>query len=158
MIFAIDPGPTQCGWAVLSGTNVIESGVMTVPEMLAKVRGACHSPLLDVIAVEMIQSFGMAVGAEVFETCVIIGRIVEACAERGQEVRRVTRGEVKDHVCGSRKAMDSNIRQALIDLLGPPGVKSKPGPTYGVKSHAWSALAVAVTVAGLRTEGITRAT
>lgn len=154
MILAIDPGPNQCGWAVLSGTRVIDSGVMTVPEMLAKVRGACHSPLLDTIAVEMIQSFGMAVGAEVFETCVIIGRIVEACAERGQEVRRVTRGEVKDHVCGSRRAKDSNIRQALLDKWGGKaeavGNVKRPGPLHGVKSHAWAALAVAVVASETR--------
>jgi Holliday junction resolvasome RuvABC endonuclease subunit len=153
MMLAIDPGPTVCGYAVLSGTKIVDTGVLSVHEMLAKVRGACHSPLLETIAVEMIQSFGMAVGAEVFETCVIIGRIQEACAERGWEIRRVTRGEVIDHVCGSRKAKDSNIRQALIDLFGPQGNKKAPGPTHGVKSHAWAALAVAATAAGLRPGG-----
>jgi hypothetical protein len=44
-----------------------------------------------------------------------------------------------------RRAKDQNIRQALIDRLGPPGTKKNPGPTYGVTSHMWSALAVAVT-------------
>lgn len=157
MILAIDPGPTECGWAVLSGRTLMDSGVCDLATMLAMVRGACQQNPQPRIAVEMIASYGMPVGAEVFETCVIIGRIVEACAERGQEVRRVTRGEVKDHVCGSRKAKDSNIRAALIDIFGPPGVKSNPGGTYGVKSHAWAALAVAVTVAGLRPEGIRNA-
>jgi len=32
----------------------------------------------------------------------------------------------------------------LLDLLGPQGTKAKPGPTYGIKSHSWAALAVAV--------------
>jgi len=43
------------------------------------------------------------------------------------------------------KAKDANIRQALIDKLGPVGTKKSPGPLWGVKSHIWSALAVAVT-------------
>jgi len=63
----------------------------------------------------------------------------------------VYRKEVKIYLCGSMKAKDPNIRQALIDRLGDPGTKKNPGPTYGVKSHAWSALAVAVTAEGVPT-------
>jgi hypothetical protein len=36
------------------------------------------------------------------------------------------------------------VRQALIDRLGPQGTKKNPGPTYGMRSHLWAALAVAV--------------
>jgi hypothetical protein len=36
------------------------------------------------------------------------------------------------------------VRQALIDRLGLQGTKKAPGPTYGIKSHEWAALAVAV--------------
>jgi len=42
------------------------------------------------------------------------------------------------------RAKDANIRQALLDLIGPQGTKKTPGPTYGIKSHTWAALAVAV--------------
>ena len=48
----------------------------------------------------------------------------------------------------------ANIRQALLDLIGPQGTKKAPGPTYGVRSHEWAALAVAVTVAGLTPESM----
>ena len=61
----------------------------------------------------------------------------------------VYREDVKLHLCGSPRAKDANIRQALIDRWGGKaeavGTVKKPGPLYGVKSHAWSALAVAVT-------------
>jgi hypothetical protein len=43
------------------------------------------------------------------------------------------------------KAKDANIRQALIDKIGPQGTKKDPGPTYGISKDVWSALAIAVT-------------
>jgi hypothetical protein len=57
----------------------------------------------------------------------------------------VFRKDVKMHLCNSMRAKDANIRTALIDKLGAPGTKKMQGPTYGVTSHAWAALAVAVT-------------
>jgi hypothetical protein len=59
---------------------------------------------------------------------------------------------------GNQRAKDPNIRQALLDIFPGTGggatpqigTKAKPGPLYGVTSHAWSALAVAITVAGNR--------
>jgi hypothetical protein len=33
----------------------------------------------------------------------------------------------------------------LIDKLGVVGTKKNPGPLFGMKSHAWAALGVAVT-------------
>jgi len=98
------------------------------------------------LAIEMIASYGMAVGREVFETCVWIGRFIEAW-HSPDDVRLIYRKDVKMYLCGTPRAKDANIRQALIDLLGPQGTKKQPGPTYGVKSHAWAALAVAVTAA-----------
>ena len=92
----------------------------------------------------MIASYGMAVGREVFETCVWIGRFKQAF-RAPEMVRLVYRKDVKMHICGTPRAKDANIRQALIDILGPQGSKKAPGPTYGVASHAWAALGVAVT-------------
>jgi hypothetical protein len=89
----------------------------------------------------MIASYGMAVGKEVFETCVWIGRFVEVARV---EPRLVYRRDAKLHLCHSPRAKDANVRQALIDRLGPQGTKKNPGPTYGMRSHLWAALAVAV--------------
>jgi len=49
-------------------------------------------------------------------------------------------------LCGSVRAKDSNIRQALIDRVGPQGKKHSPGPTYGLAKHDWAALAIAIYV------------
>lgn len=142
-VLAIDPGTTQSGWVVYENGTVESSGVDDNDE----VRGWLTRWMStgDYLAIEMIASYGMAVGKEVFETCVWIGRFQEAWCN--QKVSKVYRRDVKLHLCGSVRAKDANIRQALIDKLGPQGTKKQPGPTYRVKSHAWAALAVAVTFA-----------
>ena len=146
MILAIDPGPTESGYVLYTHGTVSGSGVLANHNMLLVVRrwGIPSSQL----AIEMIASYGMAVGREVFETCVWIGRFTHAW-HAPEAVRLIYRKDVKLHLCGSPRAKDSNIRQALIDKLGAPGTKKAPGPTYGVKSHAWPALAVAVTASEL---------
>lgn len=142
-ILAIDPGTTQSGWVVLEhGDRVIQAGVTPNERMLAEVLHPGAAAWADVLAIEKIEAMGMAVGAEVFETVHWSGRFYQAW--KGTRVLRVTRRAVKLHLCGNMRAKDPNIRQALIDRLGPPGTKKQPGPTFGVTSHAWAALAVAV--------------
>jgi len=145
-ILAIDPGTEESGWCLYRDGKVVEAGTYPNTEVLERL----GYTFADVLAVEMIASYGMAVGKEVFATCVWIGRFIEAWKRHSgmqePEHRLVYRQEVKLHLCKSVRAKDANVRQALIDLLGPQGTKKEPGPTYGVKSHAWAALAVAVTV------------
>lgn len=144
MIIAIDPGTTESGWAQMIGSRIV-SGVHKNESLLAELQAYRQAGEFT-LAIEMIASYGMAVGREVFETCVWIGRFKQAW-HNPEAVRLIYRRDVKLHLCGSPKAKDANIRQALIDKLGPPGTKKNPGPTYGVKSHAWAALGVAVTAA-----------
>jgi hypothetical protein len=132
-VLALDPGTRETGWVLFNGQRVAYSGVQRNEDVLAMLAGWKDPDTR--LATEVFQAMGMAVGAEVFETCIWIGRFV----------LRIKRTEVKLHLCGSSRAKDPNVRQALLDKIGQPGTKKAPGPTYGVKSHAWSALAVAVT-------------
>jgi hypothetical protein len=146
-ILALDPGTTESGVVLYQGGRVVESGVHSNED----VRRIIQVTPASLLAVEMIASYGMPVGKEVFETCVWIGRFLEAWQNTwGDETRAPTRlvyrKDVKLHLCGTTKAKDPNVRQALLDKLGPQGTKKAPGPTYGVSKHAWAALAVAVTV------------
>lgn len=149
-ILSIDPGTDESGWVILDGAKIICSGVKSNDEMLRQVMHSSGT-LVDCMAIEMIASYGMAVGREVFETCVWVGRFQQAWRSP-DDVKLIYRRDVKLHLCGTTKAKDANVRQALIDLLGPQGKKSTPGPTYGVKSHAWAALGVGVTAAGITPE------
>jgi hypothetical protein len=140
MILACDPGPTSSALVWYDSTQ-------------RRIADYCDEPNESILqrvkvwqgkfVIEKIACMGMAVGAEVFETVFWSGRFCQASFG----FDRVTRAEVKMHLCGSMRAKDSNIRQALIDKLGPQGTKKNPGPTYGISKHLWSALAVAVTYA-----------
>lgn len=149
-ILAIDPGTTKSGWCLLDSGRPIAHGVLDNESMLSQILGAWGA---DYMAVEMIASYGMAVGREVFETCVWIGRFIENWRDPNA-VKLVYRKDVKMHLCGTTRAKDANIRQALIDgypatgggAIPQIGTKSQPGPLYGVSSHVWPALGVAVTV------------
>lgn len=148
-ILAIDPGTTHSAYVGLCDTVPVDFGFLPNNQLLLDLRDSGHE--YDEIAVEMIACYGMAVGREVFETCLIIGRIQEiASASRDGAVpcRLITRKDVKLHLCQSPRAKDANIRQALIDRYGGKtlaiGSKAQRGPLYGVKSHGWAALAVAV--------------
>jgi hypothetical protein len=154
-LLAVDPGNTESAYVLfdLESSKLVEFG--KVPN--AELRRICMRPRPPSrhFAIEMIASYGMAVGAEVFETCVWIGRLIEAW---DGDHTKVYRKDVKLHLCGQSRAKDANIRQALLDQWGGKavamGTKRAPGPLYGVSADVWSALAVAVTWAGAeRTNG-----
>ena len=146
-ILALDPGPEKTGWVFYGDGRVQLAGVSPNGEMLEWLNGILTPPIRhpypQQLAIEMIDSQGMPVGKEVFATCVWIGRYIQAWP-RPDEVRLIYRRDVKLELCGSSRAKDSNVRQALIDRVGPRGTKKTPGPTYGVSGHAWAALGVAV--------------
>lgn len=137
----IDPGPRESAFVVWDGQRVVNSGDMPNAE-LALYLNSSHDD--TTVACEWIESFGMAVGREVFETVFAIGTFSQHAP-----LRLVPRRDVKMHVCASLRAKDGNIRQALIDRLGAVGTKKNPGPLFGISGHRWSALAVAVTAHNL---------
>lgn len=150
MILAIDPGNIESAYVILnSDLSVKEFGKIPNDEMLCTINTACYYDKVKV-AIEMVASYGMPVGAEVFDTCVWIGRFTEA-ASGSAEVKYIYRKDEKINLCGSMKAKDSNIIQALIDRFAPgvsnmgKGTKKNPGWFYGFKKDIWQAYAVGVT-------------
>lgn len=156
LILAIDPGDAQSSVVTYDAQIARPTAHATLPniEVLKRIRDA-RSAEVSRVVVEMIASYGMPVGAEVFETCVWIGRFIHCADSCGLHTDRVFRREVKAHLCHDSRAKDSNIRQALIDIYGPGkdaaiGKKATPGPLYGFSGDAWAALAVARTYADTR--------
>lgn len=166
LVLGIDPGPKATGWVLYDGERVLagepdadnqrlldfspywHAGVEQLNRAdVGEAVLACH------VGIEWITSYGMAVGADVFETCWWAGRLAQHIGGLSTPVERITRRDIKLHLCGSARAKDANVRQALIDRFGgvqgkaaAVGTKRAPGPLYGTRSHMWAALAVAVTL------------
>jgi hypothetical protein len=154
-VISIDPGPEKSAYLRM------KDGVPTfhtiqanenVLKMLSQPR--FH---VDVLVIEMVASYGMPVGKEVFETCVWIGRFIQASP---CQTERMSRMFVKMHLCHDSRAKDGNIRQAIIDRYPATGggkcpqigTKKKPGPLYGISKDLWSALALALTYQDTQTK------
>ena len=145
-VLAIDPGPVQSAYAIIRRKDlyVEDFGILENKKLIDTMQYICQDVNID-IAVEMIASYGMAVGATVFETCVWIGRILQSLDPHSLRSTRVYRKDVKMNLCGATKAKDANIRQAIIDrysaLYGENCTK-KNGMLYKVSKDAWAAIAV----------------
>lgn len=149
-ILAIDPGPVKSAYVIMKDDlKPQEFGIVPNEELLEVISGICFYEKGTQVVIEMIASYGMAVGAEVFETCVWIGRFIQ---ESGQSFEQyIYRKDEKMNLCGTMKAKDGNIRQALIDrfakhdLKNGKGTKKEPDWFYGFKADIWAAYAVGVT-------------
>ena len=147
-VLALDPGTKESGWVIVDQKTkeLLKSGISLNSDVVKMIDQTCCKH----IAIEMIASYGMPVGREVFETCVWIGRFIQA-ANITPDI--VYRKDVKIHLCQTQRAKDKNITQAIKDLYPATGggknpvvgTMKQPGPLYGVKSHIWAALGVAIT-------------
>lgn len=152
-VFAIDPGNNLSAYCVVDVETLSPLDFGKIPnEQLRDYIREFNFKEDDRAVVEMIQSFGMGVGAEVFETAVWIGRFCERLDRKMvHPVARVYRMEEKMHICHDSKAKDSNIRIALIDRFARHdfkfgrGTKKNPDFFYGFAADIWSAYAVALT-------------
>jgi hypothetical protein len=172
--YGIDPGTEHSGVVAYDTERriVLDAGEMSNVDLLAYLRNPVSLPWslrLDRVYIETIEPMGLPVGKSTLETMRWVGRFQEAW-ERYSDITAimVSRGDEKTLLCGAatfrdsksgrrRSVTDAQIRQAIIDRFPATGggktpqvgTKKQPGPLYGVKGHAWSALAVVLT--GLET-------
>ena len=148
-ILAIDPGNVQSAWVFYDSDErkIIGCGIDPNSTRLEHLKYNMDAELL---AIEMVACYGMAVGKTTFETCVWIGRFIEAWSRAWRYVYRL---DVKMALCHDSRAKDTNIRQAILDRFPATGggkcpqigTKAQPGPLYGVSKDSWAALGVALT-------------
>lgn len=149
-ILAIDPGNTESGYAVIEMPEfkLLEFGKVPNEKLRDMIKIVPWH--INAVAMEMVGCYGMAVGKDVFETCVWIGRFIEAFDGRC-DVHYVYRKDEKICLCEDMRAKDSNIRQALVnryaafDFKNGKGTKKNPDTFYGVSKDVWQAIAVGVT-------------
>lgn len=151
VILALDPGSEQTGWVLFSGIAVTDCGVHPNDDVRRWVREGQGA---DILAIEMMRARGQPVSNDSMRTLVWVGRFMQSW-RAPDDVKLVYREDVKLRICGRTNVKDPNVRQALIDMFPPTGggavpqvgTKAMRGPLYGMASHTWPALGVAVTVA-----------
>jgi hypothetical protein len=150
-VLCIDPGTTHSGVVIFDGLNITRiEKEMENNELIRDILNMlyCHTSHM---VIEGIASYGMAVGATTFTTCEFIGRFRQAYGH--ENTTKIYRKDVKMFLCNSMRAKDANIRRRVLDIFPATGggktpeigTKGKPGPLYGVTSHAISALALGLT-------------
>src|SRR3990167_5377382 len=135
-ILAIDPGTTQSAWVLFDGA-IRGKGIESNRSMLGVIQAMIRPTVVDLVAVEFVQCYGMAVGREVYETCWWAGMFGREAENLGFSVKRFGRPTVKSWVTGKGRAKDSDVRQALMMRYG--GTK-KGDPLHGVVKDIWAAL------------------
>ena len=152
-LLAIDPGTIQSAFVLWDGRKIFNADIRPNQLIIQYIYEANHERFV----MEKVESYGMPVGATVFDTVFWSGRFVEAhlfAADEDAQVQsdkdyyRMPRREVKLHLCNSARAKDGNIRQALIDRFGPITTKKNPNPVHGdvkIRKDIWAAFALAVT-------------
>jgi hypothetical protein len=152
-LLAIDPGNIDSAYVIFDTADLRPIEFGKVPNFaVLDVAADFTGPL----AIEMIASYGMPVGVEVFETCVWVGRFIQAHNAADGAAELIYRKPVKRHFCGTDQAKDPNVVQALRDRFAPgqpnygKGTKADPGWFYGFAADVWQAYAVGVYFADTR--------
>jgi hypothetical protein len=151
-IFAIDPGNIESGYVAWDGQNILEFGKIKNQDLLKKIYEFSEEHAFVNFTIEMVSSYGMPVGKTVFDTCVWIGRFIQFIASACKNYKLIYRIDIKNHLCYSSRAKDSNIIQSLVDRFGNvdkhgkygKGTKKNPGFFYGFYKDIWQAFALAV--------------
>lgn len=142
-ILSIDVGTTETGFCLIDKDTYkpIRFGKVSNEELLNIVKNEDY----DILIYEEFQSYGMPIGISTITSITWNGRYIQSALDKNKIVDYIYRKEEKMDLCGSMKAKDSNIRQALIDRFGEVGTKKNKGFFYGFKKDIWSAFAVGCT-------------
>lgn len=160
VLLAIDPGTTESAYCFIDKETYKPLQADKIPNEKLLTMLLDQSPMCPGdLAIEMVASYGKPVGAEVFDTCVWIGRFIQAMDQAPVSIDYVYRMEERQTICHSGKASDANITQALIDRFAKgvsnrgKGTKKEPGWFYGFRKDIWQAYAVGVTYIDKHKEG-----
>lgn len=154
MILAVDPGNTESAYVVLDRDSLKPLAFDKVSNWdLLKLIEDNHFRAVTDFGIEMVASYGMRVGKDVFETCVWIGRFAESFEHHENiEAKFIYRkSDVCPNICHDSRANDADIRHGLIDRFAKhdfkagKGRKKNPDWFFGFRADIWQAYAVGVT-------------
>ena len=153
-LLAIDPGPEESAYALIHPKTFrpVEFDKVSNDVLERKMDTFFQTRAFAAVVIEMVGHYGtgMPAGAEVFETCVEIGKLIEISQSCFIKTFTMRRPYVKSRICGVPNARDSNVIQALVDRFAPntpnkgKGRKTEPGFFFGFKADVWQAYALGV--------------
>lgn len=151
LLIGLDPGSQATALVVYSTIVGRPDYRATLPnDHVPAVLAGLYMPAIKALVIEQSKGYtlpggrsGRFVPEQILETCEWIGYFRRCWGELGGRTEKLDRRDVKLHLLGRASGTDAQIREALLDLVGPRGTKSDPGPTYGIKADQWAALAVA---------------
>lgn len=149
-VFAIDPGSSVSGFVIWDGNVLERSGVRENDELLFDL--PCDVDVCVIEDTEAHPQFTKTkhpyIPKQVIATQRLVGRYQQAWYHHaGSMPVMLSRRDIRKHLNANKRGRtpDSQVIEALTNRIGGKGTKAEPGPLYGIKSHAWQALAVAVT-------------
>ena len=143
-VVAFDVGTTETAFAIMNDQyDLLDFGKVPNDYLLELKTIFSY----DVFVYEEFASYGMPIGKTTMESIKWNGRFIQRALDSNNKIQVIPmlRKDVKMNLCGTMKAKDSNIRQALIDRLGVVGTKNNKGYFYGVSKDVWSSCALCIT-------------
>lgn len=140
MIYGLDPGTKESAIVGIDESyNIKYHKYLKNSNMEEELENLSNS--FDTLAIEWLQSYGFAVGQDVFLTCRAIGRF-EKCWEFQENIYFYARPTILSHITGGvRGKKKAQVRQACLIRFGG----SKKGePLHGITKHKWDAFAVCI--------------
>lgn len=151
IVLGIDPGSTMSGWCAYDTDEKRPLVWGKSDNVLVRDTCAGYAKHGLPVIIEKMSGYGMTLGSELIEALEWTG---EFRREAGAMLRRVTRRDVKLHLCETTKAGDAQVRDAIIQRYGGReraiGKKKTPGPLYGITGDVWAALSICITWAEQR--------
>ena len=167
IVLGIDPGPVESA-GVLYDTEAktvrMEPGIVGNSELLAWIKSENSLCLIGLghLVIEMPHTYALTpkrnkktgkyrsaqLNQNTYEMTYWVGRFVEAYAGG---FARLFRRDICRHLCGpkllkGKAPYNAAVAQWFGVTVGSAkGTQKAPGPLYGIKSHMWDALAVAIT-------------
>jgi hypothetical protein len=132
IVLAIDPGNESTAFIIWDSKQkiILNKNKLSNCEFLNLLRQHSFQDTIEIVAIEMISSYGMAVGQEIFDSCVWLGRYVEICSKMGLKYKFIFRKTIKMHHCGSVQAKDGNVNKVLQQKYGKDNSTKEPNKVY----------------------------
>ena len=148
-VVAFDVGTTETAFAIMTDQYELLDFGKVPNDYLLELKTIFS---YDVFVYEKFMSYGMTIGQTTIDSIEWNGRYKQRAIDVGcKKIVALPRKEVKINLCGTMKAKDTNIRQALIDRFAKfdfkngKGTKNNRDVFYGVSADCWSSIALCVT-------------